>query len=118
MKAIKIENNQPVAVYNADKQQLIGIFKSKTLISKYLNPNYPEKSGRFILDGLKRKIAKPAQEDMNLKCKLAFRYASDQQVAMLGTGDFYIAEGYPQLKKGTGFVDTKASLYKKQVLRK
>jgi hypothetical protein len=33
---IKIINDTPIALYNSEKLELVGIFKTKTIIGKYL----------------------------------------------------------------------------------
>ena len=87
--------NAPVAIYNADKKELIGIFKERNILRRYLYNAFitREKSESrlrgLILKGAKSKLTK-------FEFNVVARYASVKQIEILQENDFVIFNEYPQ----------------------
>ena len=102
MKHIKLFNedfinkleNRVTAIYNADKQELIGIFSTMAIASKYLFGF--KKSGKFLTDRVKLKIK---IKNSLLGCNIAIRYANEKQKEIIGNKLYIILnKDYPEMK--------------------
>ena len=93
------EGQIPCAVYNADKKELIGLFNSRTLASKYIFGDRT-KSGK-ITDAIRRTGAmKASSNPMNIR--IACRNLTPKQKELLGTEPFLIFGDYK--KPDIGFI--------------
>ena len=83
---------RPIAVYNAKKKELIGIFRYKVSVARYIYKNYNCDKNHYIEYCLKRngRIIK----DLVFDFKVALRYATETQVGMLGNREYIILNGY------------------------
>ena len=92
----QIKNDQkPVALYNCDKQELVGVFMTTQLAGKYLFPiGKTSQRVNRVAENLrtKRRIIKETIFDF----PVAVRYANDLQVEMMQDKVFFIAPGYPR----------------------
>lgn len=96
----RINYTFPIAVYNCDKKNVIGLFNSFTLAARYLF-NDPIKA-RNLNSGLRLKcrVTTPI-------AKVAVRACNEEQRKELGDNDFIILNDYPmpvcgQMKGYTG----------------
>jgi hypothetical protein len=110
---IKIINDTPIALYNSEKLELVGIFKTKTIIGKYLYEGIYEgvksqtKSSRVHVA-----ISKKYQlRNTRFEFPVALRYANKKQIEILGDQDAVIFKDYPPLIL-KGFHSTRYSLHK------
>jgi len=88
-----IQEANPTAVYNADEQKLIAIFKSRSLAGKFLfgvskTPIEAMKSLTYSL--AKRTAMRPTTT--RLGCMVAVRNASQEQKDMLGNNDYLLLD--------------------------
>lgn len=86
--------DSPIALYNTEKKELIGVFKEFTVLAKYLFPHYKD------YDSIRRKIANSLTNQKRFKCSIfefevTCRYAKKQYTDELGEHDFFVIEGYP-----------------------
>ncbi len=103
----------PVAVYNSDKKELVGIFATQVLVGKYLfecGENYKSKK----VNGALRYKSKLSNTIFDFKVSL--RYANESQVSLLSEMDFVMMDGYPSPSRTTtlGFFDTRVTLSTRQ----
>jgi hypothetical protein len=109
---IYIRNDTPIVAYNADKQELIGIFFNGSYVRRYFYQNNPNlKASKNISSFVMRK---GKLKDTSFDFKVALRYANKEQIEMLGSKDYVIFNDYPILAPSTmkGFEDTAQSLRK------
>lgn len=109
MPQIHLLDLRPVAAYNADKQELVGIFRTHKTIARYfLKDTYKNYSG--ISTALRKKTRLISK----LGFKLALRYANAAQLEILGDEEFVILGDYSQPDKSilNGFHETRRSLHK------
>lgn len=83
---------RPIAIYNAKKKELIGIFRYKVSVARYIYKNYNCDKNHYVEYCLKRngRIIK----DLVFDFKVALRYANELQIDMLGNRDYIILNGY------------------------
>ena len=83
---------RPIAIYNAKKKELIGIFRYKVSVARYIYKNYNCDKNHYIEYCLKRngRIIK----DLVFDFKVALRYANELQIDMLGNREYIILNGY------------------------
>lgn len=82
-----------IALYNAEKQELIGIFSTNVLAARYLFPfgKQTQRGGGYITVALKRRGAVLSTDI----CKrVAVRPANEKQKEMLAGNDYVIINGY------------------------
>jgi hypothetical protein len=88
-----IRNDTPIVAYNADKQELIGIFFDGSFVRRYFYQNDPNlKSSKNISSFVMRK---GKLKDTLFDFFVALRYANNEQIEMLGDKDYVILNGYP-----------------------
>jgi hypothetical protein len=107
-----IRNDIPIVAYNADKQELIGIFFNGSYVRRYFYQNNPNlKASKNISSFVMRKVK---LKDTSFDFKVALRYANKEQIEMLASKDYVIFNDYPILAPSTmkGFEDTAQSLRK------
>ena len=107
-----IRNDTPIAAYNADKQELIGIFFNGGYVRRYFYQHNPTlKLTKDIPSFVTRKVK---LKDTSFNFFVALRFANKEQIEMLGSKDYVILNGYPIPISSTmkGFEDTAASLTK------
>lgn len=107
--------DKPITVYNADKQEVVGIFTTLTLVCKYFRPDQPQKAYSNFFDALKRKNhIRKSRFDF----KLALRHATQQQIIELGERPVVILNGYPEIEfnKLKGYDSTRSDLYSRMLL--
>jgi hypothetical protein len=101
---------RPVAVYNTTKKELVGIFRYKCLVARYIYKLYNIDKQQNIENCLKKKgkIIK----DLIFDFKIALRYATDLQIEMLGEKDFIILNNYyyPSKTRMAGFNYKKSNI--------
>lgn len=104
---------RPVAVYNCSNKELIGIFKYKVLVARYIFKNYNCDKNHCIENCLKSngRILK----DLKFDFKVALRYANEEQIKMLGTEDYIILNDYnkPESTRMNGFNYSTSKINKK-----
>lgn len=108
---------RPIAAYNADKQELIGIFDCVPTTRKYL---YKHDVNLRIKKNILNKLNfKTKLKDTFLGFPIAIRYANESQIEILGGKSYIILNDYPtpppHLMKC--FNDTAASLKKEADFR-
>jgi hypothetical protein len=83
---------RPIAIYNAKKKELIGIFRYKVSVARYIYKNYNCDKSHYVEYCLKRngRIIK----DLVFDFKVALRYANELQIDMLGNREYIILNGY------------------------
>lgn len=84
---IHINNDRPIALYNCEKKELIGLFKSQVLVSMYL---YKERRHN-IYASLKNKWK---MKNTVFDFPVAARWCNNQQVNLLGSENYKILNGY------------------------
>lgn len=103
---------RPIAVYNTTKKELVGIFKYKCLVARYIYKIYNSNKNQNIENCLKKngKIIK----DLIFDFKIAVRYATDLQIEILGKKDFVILNNYylPSKTRMAGFDYTTSHINK------
>jgi hypothetical protein len=104
---------RPVSLYNCSNQELIGIFKYKVLVARYVFKNYNCDKNHLIEYCLKRngRIVK----DLNFNFKIALRYSNEEQIKLLGEKDFIILKDYykPESTRMNGFNYSTSKINKK-----
>ncbi len=96
-----LHDNTPVAAYNADKQELIGVFASTSLVSKYLYPVGVGNKGRSNQKIHSALRTKKRLSDTVLPNDVALRFANEAQKQMMNGEDYVIFKGYPVPLKRT-----------------
>jgi hypothetical protein len=87
-----LHNDTNVSLYNTDKKELIGIFRTIELASKYLFNLPIEKGSRRLRDRLKSKTK--ITELTNFDFPVCIRMASETQKEMLGFKECLIMGDY------------------------
>lgn len=103
---------RPIAAYNCDKQELIGVFESIPSARRYL---YKHDVNLKLKKSLVNKIQfKSKLKDTFLGFPVAIRYANEAQITILNGKEYIILNGYPipAAYSMKCFVDTAASLKK------
>lgn len=107
-----IRNDIPIVAYNANKQELIGIFFDGSYVRRYFYQHDPnlrinKNISSFVMRNGKLK-------DTSFDFYVALRYANKEQIEILGDKDYVILNDYPIPISSTmkGFEDTAASLTK------
>jgi len=97
---------KPVAIYNCEKKELVGVFSEVIYLAKYLDPLETRKAYQRVYEALKLK-------NRIYKSKLDFpvvvRYATDEQIELLLDRAAVIVNDYPvfEFNKAIGFHSTK-----------
>lgn len=91
-----LQNNRPMAIYNADKKELIGIFQHQISVGKFLFPDGSYNRQRMFGEYVRRKFKSRATR---FPFPVAFRNASDEQVELLGNAEYLLMEGYSSWNK-------------------
>jgi len=92
----KIADDRPIAVYNCDKKELIGIFRTVTLTGRYLFPHYFGHKVRTIYYCI---LHKSNPRDTIFNFRVAVRRISREQEKLIGDADYIIVGNYPQPKQ-------------------
>lgn len=71
----------PSVIYNAEKQQLVAIFKSRELLQKFA---LPSSARGGVINSYIRSKSRALSRTTGLPFDAAFRTANAQQVALLG----------------------------------
>jgi hypothetical protein len=110
MKKTIINHDREVAIYNADRQELIGIFRTPSLVARYIFNEFAKGKVNRVTNALSRKTK---IMDTKFDFYIACRYASAEQLQLLD-GDYTILNGYDQPLKSSmkGFTDTAGTLKK------
>ena len=95
MSRISIKNETPIAIYNADKKELIAVFKRQIDLEDYLY-GYKGKHYCHISNYIRRNVK--SHNTILAPTRVAFRFANEKQIQELGEQDFIIKEGYPKWK--------------------
>jgi hypothetical protein len=105
-------NDTPIVAYNADKQELIGIFFNGVYVRRYFYQNNP--TLKLTKDISSFVMRKGKLKDTSFDFFVALRFANKEQIEMLGDKDYVILNSYPIPISSTmkGFEDTAASLTK------
>lgn len=86
------DNIKPIALYNADKKELIGVFARCNYVVKYLFETYNDQDQRKVYKALERK---QKLEGTDFLFPVAIRYANSIQSEMLAGNDCKICGDYP-----------------------
>lgn len=99
---------KPIAIYNCDKKELVGVFSELMYLAKYLYPTDTRKSYQRVYMSLKMKTR--IYKTM-LSFPVSVRFASDEQVALLTDQAAVIVNNYPpfEFNKALGFNSTRES---------
>ena len=92
-----IDISTPCALYNADKKELIGLFNSRQLASKYIYGTKTKLSNISVIINKKTRIR--ASSNL-LNVTIAGRNLNDNQKELLGNKPFVIVGDYKQPPKG------------------
>jgi len=108
--------DKPIAIYNSDKKELIGLFAELMLVAKYLRPTDVSKMYSNLSDALYRK---GAVRKTIFSFRIAIRFANDNQINLLGDKKVFIMNNYPEFdsNKLEGYHSTRSELYKKHTRR-
>lgn len=102
---MQIINERPVVIYNSEKQEVIGIFKTPLLAGRYLFP--ANETNHFKSQNI-LKAANRSGKISNSKFQfdVAVRYAKDNHIELLQDNFFVILPGYSQPEKSQmkGFI--------------
>lgn len=111
---IETNNGRPIAIYNCDKKELIGLFSNVGLVAKYLNPIDNRSTEACIWAAVLRN---GSMRKSKFKFKIAVRFANETQRAELSNQDVIIKKGYPEFNKNSliGFHENRISLSLKRV---
>jgi len=90
-----IDQSTPCAVYNVEKAELVGIFKTITLASKYVYGTPKENSMSAVI----RKKSKIRKYNNKLNLVITARYANQKQIDELGDKNWIIKPGYPMFQQ-------------------
>ncbi len=85
-------DSRPVALYNAEKQELVAIFSTTVRAGKYVFPVEVLNKSTRISNALGRKTTILQN---GLGFRVALRYASEAQRELLGGNEFWVKDGYP-----------------------
>lgn len=106
-----IQNERSIAVYNPEKQELIGVFKTPTMAAKYLMSGDIRYGCQRVRSALHSK-GKTKATRINLK--VAIRYANESQLLLLTDNDWWIHKDYPsvhqQRMEGMKFLNASSNL--------
>ena len=92
LKNMITDNVQAIALYNADKQELMAIFARASYAVKYLFETMNEKNQRNVYRALG---SKGRVEISDFDFPVAVRYASKEQIKLLEGKEFKIMGNYP-----------------------
>ena len=87
-----VDNSTPCAIYNAEKKELIGLFKSRTLAAKYLGGKV---SKSMISTSISNKDGIRASSNP-LNVRLAARNVNPAQRELLGDKPYLMFNNYPE----------------------
>lgn len=107
-----IDDNRPVVLYNCDKKEVIGVFETKVMVSRYLYPlETHNKCHSRVFVALRRKT--PMKKTI-YPFPVAIRYASIDQSELMNGQPYKVIAGYikPLEAKMKGFDDTRSSFAK------
>lgn len=106
-----VNQDQSVVMYNADKQEIVGIFKTQGLTARYIFPLGTGGRNRRICDTFKLKT-RIANSDHGFK--IALRFAKPEHIELLGDKDYIILNGYKEPNKVSmgGYTSTSLSFIK------
>lgn len=91
-KNVPFIDNRPIALYNTDKQELIGIFAKLIYICKYVRRENTQRSYTMLHDSLEHKrVTRKTIFDFGI----TMRFANTEQIAELGDKKVVIRKGYP-----------------------
>lgn len=109
-----IEHSGVIKVYNADKQELVGIFRTPSLVARYIYKDYSAHRAGNINGALSNK-SRIKNSDMGFV--VAVRRGLDFKLP--DEKDFLIFNGYPEpvLSKMKGFTTSRHELWKEAVKR-
>ena len=88
------DNSRAVSLYDTEKKQLIGVFKSIEISAKYLFTTYNDKKSARLSHSLSRKHK--LLEGTIFDFPVAIRVANQTQIELLSNKGCYIVEEYPQ----------------------
>lgn len=111
-----INQDQSVVLYNAEKQEIVGIFKTQGLTARYIFPLIGSTRTRRICDTLKLKT-RICNSDLGFK--VALRFAKNEQLEILGDKDYVILNGYKEPNKifMAGYNDSAMNMNRKSSLK-
>lgn len=91
----RIPEDRNIALYNAEKKELIGLFSLKCLADKYLYMDraFKLKSGTRVGKAI---MTKGKIFNSRFEFPVAVRYTNEKQDEMLGSEDYLIVNGYPE----------------------
>lgn len=113
MQAVTMIDNRPIALYNADKRELIGLFAELIFAVKYLRPDQPQKAYSAMHDALRR--VGNVRKNIIFDFPVAVRLATAVQAGELNDRQVIIKNGYPVLGENRlrGYTTSRESFYKK-----
>lgn len=93
-----IEN--PLAVYDTEKKQLIGIFSSLRNTAKYLHGHNYALKENIMRSALRRKSKFKVS---TVSCMVTLRIANKIQLEKLQDNHYVLNDGYPRIPEGISF---------------
>ena len=88
-----IHYGYPIAIYNCEKKELVGLFKVKTFAARYL---YNGNGGRNVLKIVNALNRRSRIKDTSFDFPIVVRACTQEQKELLSEGDFTILNGYPE----------------------
>lgn len=99
-----IAHDRPIALYNSDVPELMGVFRHPIHATKYIFGKQARERASYIGTSIRQKAR---LLNTIFPHPVAARFANDTQMILLGDLDFHITEKYPQitgdLKQYSGF---------------
>jgi hypothetical protein len=94
---ISYTENKPVALYNSDKKELIGVFMTMNAAGRYLFPFASfNRTYQRVPDALRNRCG---IRNSFLDCRVVVRVANKEQIATVENGVFRISDKYPEPAK-------------------
>ena len=98
-KHLHMEDKEPISLYDADRQRLIGVFVSMSAASRYLYP-YTDAGSRHykVRHALQAKKIEGSRlkDSPRVKCRVVVRIAKSEHAGLLGDKKYFVSDGYPQ----------------------
>lgn len=105
-----IINDRPIAIYDTQNKQLIGVFSTLMYVVKYLRPESPQQAYSTFMDALLRG---GCVRKTIFNFRVALRFANEAQVEQLNGCEVIIAPNYPPItnNKLLGYTSTREQLW-------
>lgn len=101
-----IRNEKPIAIYNCNEKECIGIFKQPSLVARYL---FTAGRKEVIVAKVTYALRRKTRISDVLSFPVAIRYCNELQLKQLGNKEYIILSKYkePSTQKMKGFTSTR-----------